>query len=300
MKRVLLNFATIILMVSLNCSKHYQGDIDSFSLQGEWLYQFTDSLSFQEIASMTSGWLEAITPIVFHKGDLKKDKQWIWLKKEFVIPGHFINNPLYLDLGEFRGNTELYLNGQFLSGMSNMGGFSRMFLMKYRLLELHMADLHFGHQNQLLVETRFKNISDSLYIDQPAIYSRTGFLKNQGFPVSECPYRLERDIHATLEDFSLAWLRGDSLQLYNFFDRNFIFRDMNPVTYSKKLIELNDAHNISQIELTGPNFYLLNGQDKVLVFGDWMIWSDEQAPNHLTFILNVVKRDKDWLIGKIY
>ncbi|MEJ2048550.1 MAG: hypothetical protein P8Y60_01660 [Calditrichota bacterium] len=300
MKRVLLNFITIMLVVSLNCSKHYQGDLDSFSLQGEWLYQFTESLNFQEVDSMPSGWMEAITPIVFRKSDLKLNKQWIWLKRGFILPGHFVNNPLFLDLGEFRGNTEFYLNGRLLSGLQNMGNIGKMFLMKYRLIELDMADLNFGRQNKLLVEARFGNISDSLYIDQPAIYSRAGFLKKQGFSISECPYRLERDIHATLEDFNLAWLRGDSLQLYNFFDRNFIFRDMNPVTYTKKLIELKTVHNISQIELTGPDFYLLNGQDTVLVFGDWKIRSDEQPFYHLTFILNVVKRDQGWLIGKIY
>ena len=299
MMKALLYFTTIILILSVNCSKHYQGDLESFSLQGEWLYQFTDSLSFQEVDSMPSGWQEAVTPMVFRKSDLKLNKQWIWLKRGFILPGHFFNNPLYLDLGEFRGNTEFYLNGRLLSGLQNMGNIGKMFLMKYRLIELDMADLNFGRQNKLLVAARFGNISDSLYIDQPAIYSRAGFLKKQGFSISECPYRLEKEIHATLEDFSLAWLKGDSSALYNFFDRDFIFREMNNITYAKMLIESKDVYNISQIELNDPDFYLLNGQDTVLVFGDWLIRSDEQLSSHLTFIMNVVKRDQGWLIGKI-
>jgi hypothetical protein len=300
MKKILLLISLVFIIVVLNCSKHYQGDIESFSLEGEWYYQVTDSISFQEAEFMPDGWIEAITPIAFHKSNLKQNKQWIWFKKEFVIPGHFIYNPLYLDLGEFKGKIEIYLNGEPLDKVQKIQSLGKMFLQGYQLVELHMANLRFGHPNSLLVESRLKKPSDSLYIEQPAIYSRTGFLKKQGFPVSECPYRLERDVHAFLEDFSVAWVEGDSLLLFKFFNNDFHFREMNRTEYVDRLIDLKDDHQISQIEISDPNFFLLNGKEQVLVFGDWIVRQSEEISWHLPFILQVIKSDDHWLIGKIY
>ena len=284
----------------VDCRKHYQGDIESFSLEGEWSYQFTDSISIQEADTLSHGWLEAMTPVLFRKNDLKQRKQWIWLKKDFVIPGHFIYNPLYLDLGEFKGKTEIYLNGVPLDKWQEAHSLKDMFLDNYYLVELYMADLRFGHRNSLLVGSYFKKPSDSLYIEQPAIYSRIGFLKKHGFPVSECPYRLERDVHAVLEDFSLAWVGNDYSQLFNFFAPDFQFRGLNRTDYSTRLIDLKKDHQISQIEISDPNFFLLNGKEQVLVFGDWIVWKSEETSWHIPFILQVIKSDDHWLIGKIY
>jgi len=300
MKRLFFSLSVVFVILILNCSKHYQGDIELFSLEGEWYYQISDSLSFQKAESLSEGWMEAITPIIFHGSDLKQNKKWIWLKREFVIPGHFIYNTLYLDLGEFKGKTEIYLNGESLDKSQKVQSLGNMFLQGYRLVELHMADLHFGHQNSLLVGSHLKKSSDSLYIEQPAIYSRLGFLKKQSFPVSECPYRLEREVHAFLEDFSMAWAQSDSLQMVDFFTPDFNFRDMNRTKYSAQLIGLKNVHSISQIEISDPNYFLLNGKEQVLVFGDWIVRQSEEISWHLPFILQVINSDDHWLIGKIY
>ncbi len=300
MKRLFFSLSLAFFILIPNCSKHYQGDIESYSLEGEWYYQITDSLSFQEVEFLTTGWMEALTPIIFHGNDLKPNKKWIWFKRDFVIPGHFVYNPLYLDLGEFKGRTEIYLNGVPLEISRKIQSLKDMFLEGYQLVELHMADLRFGHPNSILVESRLKKSTDSLYIEQPAIYSRVGFLKKQGFPVSECPYRLERDVHALLEDFSLAWAESDSSQLIDFFTRDFRFRDLNRSAYSPRLIDLKNDRQISQIEISDPNFFLLNGKEQVLVFGDWIVRQSEEISWHLPFILQVIKSDDHWLIGKIY
>lgn len=299
-KSISLALFILVIHFTLNCSRNYEGDLESFSLEGEWLYRFSNSINPKEIQSLKDGWMDAVTPIVFHKTDMKIGDRKLWLKKEFVLPGHFVDKSIYLNLGEYSGRVEFYLNGRLLDNLNQIQKIRELFSLKYRLIELHPANLHFGQHNQLLIEKWFIKTSDSLLIDQPTIYSRTGFLQGKGFTISECPYYIERDLHAFIEDFSLAWMYADSSEVINFFAENFRFKRMDRTIYVSKLLRLRDVYSIEKIELGKPNFYNFGSDTKILVFADWVIQLYNQKTYHLPFILESTKTNEKWLFLKIY
>ncbi len=292
-KRVLI---TGLILTFLFCSKNYEGDLQSFSLNGMWLYHEGTSAEWSRTFFNDTSWARISLPAVLKSSVGSGSGNPTCYRRHFVLMGHFEERVVYLYLGRNADSMNVYLNGKLVGHRGNVSPHFGNIHRQKAIFEIDPADLHFGRENVLAVDVFGGEAADSLFGKHPGIYSRLGFLRMSGFRVSTCPYKIERNIHARLEDFSKEWQRGDSLKMASYLGANIEKRNSAAGELLSELLSERLRFQSANIELERPGFYCEKGDSVVLVLGDWYIRSEDRPVHRLAFQWRFQKLGGKWYI----
>lgn len=292
MKKIVLFIAALFLLTS--CSKNYQKDLTAYPLRGEWLVHAGDNPRWRLPGIAESDW----QPLT-EDGRLPPNgyRGFLWLRRYFVLPGHFPDKIIYLYLGPARDSLAVYLNGRLIG---REGTFSRHFgnlPQREALFQVDPALLHFGKENVLAVRLYFSGNARTPLFPRAALYSRLGFLRARGLPVSACSFKTERELHARLEDFARDWLAGDSAGMAGYFVPDSLQANRRTDLLFREIRVAARQPGLRDIELYRPGFYRCQRDSAVLVLGDWRFHFPDERMTQQPFQWKFVRRDADWYLA---
>ncbi|MEJ2636600.1 MAG: hypothetical protein P8184_15070 [Calditrichia bacterium] len=298
MKYCTLFFAILVCLKCSSCSKHYQGDIDIFPLKGGWFITAGDTSTGLSPAEKTSGWQKFLPPLQAPMPS-GNSEPFYWLRKDFVLRGHFVDPVIYLYPGYLPDSSVVYLNGRRLNRRGTFLRFLKSISHPQFIYEISLSQLHFGKRNQLMIRLPRAEIPDSLLSGKRGIYSRLGFLHTEGYTVKLCPYDIERDLHARLEDFSASWMNLDTLQMKQFLSPDFAGKQTNPSLFEDSILQKTERQHPQEIELYRPGFYCSPDDSTVLVLGNWIFHYPCERKKESLFFWEFKRFGRTWKISDI-
>ncbi len=284
---------TIVLMLFtlsvffINCSRHYSGDIDEFTLNSRWLFVSADSNAQKDsIFFAAEHFTEFRNRLIGNKG---------LFRKTFVLDAHFTESKLFLVLLKHDIFTDITLNGiKIYKSSHHITGLNNTPLQNSVLL-FDDSYLNFGKKNILEFSTGNVQNMDSLTFSRAGIFSPPSMLQVMGFQVVECPYRAEKNIHAILEDISQAWRQQDSLMLHDFFSSSFEDAD----TVIQSLTAIIRQLEPTAVELYEPVFCCNSEQTSVIALGEWILHYPDHSNDRFPFSWKFIRIDGKWFIEEI-
>jgi hypothetical protein len=291
--RVIIVF-TLILTGAMNCSRHYEKDLEFFQLAKGWTFYATDSLSFSDTTFFREKWSSYESANQLRDWLKVRNSRFLWCRNDFILDGHFTSTILFLKLTTILPASEVILNHQQLKYPKETIELVNNTPLQQNLFRINNPDLHFGKRNTLLIALSIPSPPDSIFHSPPGIYSGSALLKNIGIPVQECSYKMERNSHSFLEDFALSWQKPDSEAL-----RIAILPGSNQA--SQNIAILSDAIEIrkpSEIELYEPEFFCLPSRSSIIVLAEWLFHYPDRETEAFPFSWELKKADKKWYVYK--
>ncbi len=292
--RIFLPIFTVFLFAA--CSKHYQGDLDVFSLTGRWEVAFSAKAGTELEREETLRWGTVELP---GRVAIPDTAQALWLRRQFVLPGHFPDRQIYLYLGKVGSNSRVLLNGHSLICETRPLWYFLNLYGGELLLEVHPDELHYGKTNRLMLVMDANALPDTLLAGHPGLYTRLGFLNMKGQAVQECDFSLERDLHARLEDLAESWQKGDSLGLVGYFSDLSLKENPSTRMLLKDMLRVQKIFQPVDIELSRPEFFRCPVQGKILVLGEWLFHRTDGSVERIPFQWAIGKENAMWKLQEV-
>jgi hypothetical protein len=291
--RVLVVFM-LILSGGVNCSRHYEKDLEFFQLAKGWTFYASDSLSFSDTTFFREKWSSYESANQLREWLKIQNSRFLWCRNDFILDGHFTTAILFLKLKTIPPISEVILNHQQLK-------FSRKTIervnntgLQQNLFRINNPDLHFGKRNTLLIALAIPSPPDSIFLFPPGIYSGSALLKNIGIPVQECSYKMEKNSHSFLEDFAISWQKPDTEAL-----RIAILPDSNQANKTVAIFSnAVETRKPFEIELYEPEFFCLPSHSAIIVLAEWLFHYHDRETEAFPFSWELKKVDKKWYVYK--
>ncbi len=280
----------------IKCTRHYQKDLDFFQLRAGWKYYGSNSLSFSDTTFIPGKWILPESAPQLREWLKTGNARYLWCRNEFILDGHFTTSTLFLKLQTLPAIRQIILNQQHLKLPDDIIPAVNGTPLQKIIYRIDNPELHFGRKNTLIVGLLVSSLPDSIFAATPGIFSGRALLQDMGLPVEECPFRIERNCHAFLEDFAISWLKQDTMFLQT------IFTPGNNETRGtvKQLVEAVTKRNPSEIEFYEPEFYCLPSRSSVIVLADWIFHYPGRNNESFPFSWELRKVDQRWYLAKLY